>query len=339
MRCCANCFGDRGLSKIFPSKAAATGDCDYCGTVGVLLAEPADLTDLFSVVVNIYDEDTNGKELVLLLREDWALFSHPRMDDFRVRDLLIAIMDDGEIGRRRYVPSDRFKSDRLVRWRELRDELMHRNRYFPNTQLDSDRLKQLLGFLQAEDMPARWYRARIQGGDDPFPIGEMGAPPNKVASHGRANPPGIPYLYVGSQPETSVAEIRPHTGEKVSVADFTLAPALMKLVDLRAPKERVSPFELGDEDDVGALRSDIAFLERLGEELTRPVLPQGAAIEYVPSQYLCEFIKTAGWHGVVYRSSVSDGINLALFEPNLATPGGVEQWQVRRVTVDVERLA
>lgn len=337
MRCCANCFGDRGLSRIFPSKSIVTGDCGYCGSLEVPLVEPADLTDLFSVVVNIYDENSAGKDLVEHLRNDWALFSHPRMDDFRVRDLLAAIMDDGEIGRRKYLPSGRFKSDRLVRWGELRDELMHSNRYFPNTRLDADRLKELLEFLRAEDMPAEWYRARIQTGDNAFPIGEMGAPPNKVASHGRANPPGIPYLYVGSRPETSIAEIRPHTGERVSVANFTVTPPSLKLIDLRSPKELISPFDLGDEDDVGALRSDIAFLERLGEELTRPVLPKGAAIEYVPSQYLCEFIKTAGWHGVVYRSSVSEGINLALFEPGLAVPGTVEQWFVRRVGVEVGR--
>ena len=35
------------------------------------------------------------------------------------------------------------------------------------------------------------------------------------------------------------------------------------------------------------LRADLPFLERLGDELTRPVLPQSAALDYTPSQYLC----------------------------------------------------
>jgi RES domain len=69
--------------------------------------------------------------------------------------------------------------------------------------------------------------------------------------------------------------------------------------------------------------------------LTRPVLPQAAAIDYTPSQYLCEFIKKCGYQGVVYRSSVSDGINLALFYPALAMAGAVTQFRVTRVSVDV----
>ena len=77
------------------------------------------------------------------------------------------------------------------------------------------------------------------------------------------------------------------------------------------------------------------FLERLGEELTRPVLPSGAAIDYIPSQYLCEFIKKSGFDGVVYRSSVSDGINLALFDPRKAQGGAVSLYHVAKVSVEV----
>ncbi|WP_082926423.1 RES family NAD+ phosphorylase [Cupriavidus sp. D384] len=338
MRCCANCFGDLGLTRIFPSKADVNGKCSYCDTDDTPLAIPASLVDIFSAVINIYDEDPAGKGLVEWMRGDWAIFRHPRMDDFRAKDLLAAITGIADIGRRTFVPSDRFRSDRLVRWEKLRDELRNTNRYFPEAQLDKGRLEELLEFLQAENMPLKWYRARIQPSESMFAIGEMGAPPSRVASHGRANPPGIPYLYVGSSPATAIAEIRPHTGEYVSVADFSIDPARLRLVDLRAPKERISPFEIGDEDRIGALRSDIAFLERLGDELTRPVVPQGAAVEYVPSQYLCEFIKKAGWNGVVYRSSMSDGINLALFNPAIAAPGGVTPWVVSRVSVEAGRL-
>ncbi|MDF0490707.1 RES family NAD+ phosphorylase [Sphingomonas sp. H39-1-10] len=277
--------------------------------------------------------------MVSLLRRDWALFEHPSMDDFRAKDLLTTILDDGDFVRHSYVPSPRFKSDRLLRWETLRTELMHRNRFFPDTELDEGRLGELLDLLRADAVPTEWFRARIQAGDEPFLIDQMGAPPNRVASHGRANPPGIPYLYVGSAPETAVAEVRPHTGEMATVAKFVIDSTALRLVDLREPRRRVSPFALGDEDKIGSLRSDIAFLERLGEELTRPVLPQGAAIEYVPSQYLCEFIKKAGWDGVIYRSSVSEGMNLALFDPQTADPISVSGWHVAKVKVEVAPVA
>jgi hypothetical protein len=119
------------------------------------------------------------------------------------------------------------------------------------------------------------------------------------------------------------------------VADFT-TPATLKLADLRAPRKMVSPFVLADAVDIGRMRNDLPFLERLGDELTRPVIPQSAAIDYTPSQYLCEFIKKCGYQGVIYRSSVSNGINLALFDPSLATSGTVIQYRVTGVAVDIE---
>jgi hypothetical protein len=97
----------------------------------------------------------------------------------------------------------------------------------------------------------------------------------------------------------------------------------------------VSPFLLVDAIDIGKMRSDLLFLERLGDELTRPVVPQSAAIDYTPSQYLCEFIKNCEYQGVIYRSSVSDGMNLALFDPALARCGTVTQYRVTRVSVDI----
>jgi len=106
-------------------------------------------------------------------------------------------------------------------------------------------------------------------------------------------------------------------------------------VDLRDPRELVSPFLLADAGAIGQMRADIPFLERLGEELTRPVLPQCAAIDYIPSQYLCEFIKKSGYDGVVYRSSVSSGSNLALFDPAKAVGGAVSLYNISRVSVEV----
>jgi hypothetical protein len=67
----------------------------------------------------------------------------------------------------------------------------------------------------------------------------------------------------------------------------------------------VPPFVFADAEDIGRMRNDLPFLERLGDELTRPVIPQSAAIEYVPRRYLSEFIKKRGYQGVIYRSSVS----------------------------------
>jgi hypothetical protein len=337
MNCCAECFGDRGLRKdIIPMSSTAVGLCSYCGSENVAVVAPPQLAKFFELLINAYEKSEEGKTLVEWFREDWGMFEHPRMDVPRAKDLLAEILDDGNIVRQVFTPVSDLGVDRLSEWEKLREELMHHNRFFPGENFDLDRLKVLLPplTLDASEVPNLWYRARIQSGEKPFPLAEMGAPPNKVASHGRANPAGIPYLYLGSTHATAISEIRPHTGEIACVAEFT-TPNNLELIDLRRPRKMVSPFLLEDSVDIARMRSDLPFLERLGDELTRPVLPQSAAIDYTPTQYLCEFIKKCGYHGVIYRSSVSDGMNLALFTPALAQGGNVIPYRVTRVSVDV----
>lgn len=333
-RCCPECFDDRGLrDDIFPSLDPEHGTCSFCGTADVPLVEPTRLGTYFELLANVYESDPDGKSLVEWMKNDWQLFSHPTMDVAHAKELLGEILDDGDVVRRSFVPSPSYISEGLLQWETLRDEMMYRNRWFLDMSLDTARLRQLLDLLLAPELPRQWYRARIRTGDDTYPIVEMGAPPKRRASHGRANPAGIPYLYLSSLPETAAAEIRPHTGEVACVADFAIPE--IRAVDLRYPRKLVSPFILTDASEIGQLRADLPFLERLGDELTRPVLPQGAAIDYIPSQYLCEFIKKSGFDGVIYRSSVSDGINLALFSPDKAIGGRVTLYNVTKVSVDV----
>jgi hypothetical protein len=335
-RCCPECFDDRGLRRdIFPSLEPQHGTCDFCCSQDVDLVEPQQLANYFELLSNVYETNSAGKPLVEWMKEDWQLFTHPTMDVAHAKELLGEILDNGDIVRQPFSPSSSYKSEGLVQWETLRDEMMYKNRWFLDMKIDTDRLESLLVHLPADGLPTQWFRARMKTGDEDFTIDKMGAPPKRLASHGRANPAGIPYLYLGSKPETATAEIRPHTGEIACVADFTI-PAI-RAVDLRNPRKLVSPFILGDASAIGQLRADLPFLERLGDELTRPVLPQGAAIDYIPSQYLCEFIKKCGYDGVVYRSSVSEGINLALFDPSKAAGGAVALYNVSRVAVEVER--
>ena len=335
--CCANCFGDDGLKNdIIPSLSQKIGDCSYCGTKGIEIIEPYVLIDYFSSLINIYEQHPGGKSVVAHLKDDWKLFSHPRLDDAHAKDLLGDILDDGDIVRKLFVLSDSYKSESLAKWDLLCNELMYENRYFLNKSLDTDRLGELLSFLVLDDFSKIWYRARIYTDDSPFTIEKMGAPSKRLASHGRANPAGIPYLYLGSEPETALSEIHPHTGDMACVAEFTLSDNLT-LIDLRDPRKTVSPFLLSDPSEMGKMLADIPFLEQIGSELTRPVLPKSAALDYIPSQYICEFIKKTGFHGVVYNSSVSKGINLALFDTSNATGGEISTYHIDKVEVNAKK--
>ena len=335
MWCCSECICDRHLDKdIIPFKSNKSGNCSYCKAKDQKLVAPEELKNYFELLVNIYTGDKTGKSLVEWFKEDWMMF--PNMDIANSNRLLSDILDDGEIVRKKYVPSELCNTDRLHVWECLKEELMYENRFFPSTLINEDRLTELLSqlLIYSRELTGQWYRARIQK-DESYKPEEMGAPPKRLASQGRANPAGIPYLYLASTQETSVSEIRPHTGEKASVAVF-LMPKHLKFIDLRNPRKSISPFILGDENEIARLRGDIDFLVRLGHELTRPVLPHVAAIDYIPSQYLCEFIKKCGYDGVIYRSSVADGINLALFNSKIIAPQEVSTYQISKVSVSIE---
>jgi len=303
------------------------------------LVEASDLGDYFESLCGIYspasEEDSDGDVLVDWLIRDWKIFA---VDRAVANNLLVEILDDGERVKPRVKPSSMCHSDSLDRWKQLREELRSTNRFFPVTAFGHERLEELLTSLMFvdEEWEQTWYRARIEKSGKPYQPSDMGPPPKGLASHGRANPPGIPYLYLGSTTDTVVSEVRPHPGELVCVAKFTV-PRGLKIVDLRNPRELVSPFLLGDENLIAPMRGDIAFLERLGQELTTPVLPDSAAIDYIPSQYLCEFIKKCGYHGVTYSSSVSDGINVALFDPSKASIGEVSEYRVDSVNVTMSQ--
>ena len=337
--CCANCIDDRGLRReIIPTFSDSYGTCCYCETEEIQLIKTSYLRDYFELIVNIYTPDQDGKTLVEWFKEDWGMFSHQKMNLDHSKELLADILDDTGIVSQKFVPSDFAFTDGLKRWTELRKELMSENRFFPQTELDKGRLRGLLShlLLESDEVSELWYRARLQLINKPFPPEDMGAPPKGLASQGRANPAGIPYLYLASTANTAVSELRPHTGDYASVAIFTV-PDNLKIVDLRNPRQIVSPFLLVDEHEIGLLRGDIGFLDQLGDELTRPVLPRAAAIDYIPSQFLCEFIKKCGFNGVMYKSSVDEGHNLALFDPSLAIVGNVESYKVSRVSVDILR--
>ncbi len=340
-KCCASCIGDRGLRKqIFPIYRDQTtiGTCSYCKTTEEDLIDPAHLRQHFELLVNIYHQDDNGKSLIECFRDDWDIFL--QMDLAHCKELLADILNDGEVVRNNFVPSSSAQPNRLDGWGKLRDELMYKNRFFPETEIDKGRLEELLSYLilDPNEVSITWYRARIQETDQPYEAKDMGAPQNRQASQGRANPAGIPYLYLASTSDTAISEIRPHTGELVSIADVTFSKEL-KIIDLRNPRNTISPFTLSGEEEVALLRGDIEFLQHLGSELTRPVLPKAVAIDYIPSQYLCEFIKKCKYDGVAYKSAVGEGMNLALFAPQLATINTVTKHKVSKISVEHESLA
>lgn len=335
--CCPECFGDRGLrDNIFPDLDQTIGNCDFCHAEEVPLVLPTALRDTFDLVLGSYTIHESGQPLSTLLRSDWELFEPARLDDDHAQVLLGEIFNDGELVRRRFLPLNDESAARVEGWSDARQELMHHNRWFPTSVLDLSPIRSNLDTLlvRSGTLGSSWFRARLIAGSSAYKRSEMSAPPAHLAAHGRANPAGIPYLYLGSTEHTAVSEVRPHPGEEASVARFQIDD--LGLVDLRTPRRSTSPFTLSDESEICELRNQLPLLEHLGQELSRPVVPRSAPYEYIPSQYLCEYIKSCRFDGVVYNSSVSTGVNIAVFDPNRAQVKSVRKVAVGGVVVTLD---
>jgi len=163
----------------------------------------------------------------------------------------------------------------------------------------------------------------------------MGKPPKNLVLNGRANPIGITYLYASSSIDTAISEVRGHKGEVVTVAEFQMKSNL-RLADLREPKSTISPFELNE--DLELIYKNMPFLTLLGNELSKPIIPREANLEYLPSQYLCELLKDIGFHGIIYKSSISDGNNYVIFNDKELKAIKTYQYQIVDVTTKSEKL-
>lgn len=341
MFCCAKCFGDSFLEKqIIPKLASQNGICQYCTATNVALVEPIKLIDYFQAVCSIYSADngTDSKLLTEWFQDDWQVFTG--LDSVKATALLGEILNDVEIVRKKHVPRVIPSMATIEKWASFRDEIMSKNRFFVNHEIDLARLKELFEtYLQTDSSPFgdKFFRARVQNDDKTIPLSKMGKPPVKEVKNGRANPVGIPYLYAATTPETAIAETRPHPGDKLCVARFVVSSPL-RLLNLLHPRTTISPFEI-EERALPELRYDLSFLCHLENELSKPILPRVADLEYLPTQYLCEFIKNCGYDGVLFKSSISTGANLALFDDTKVRANKLMQYQVTKLQYEQVPLA
>ncbi|MBK3815258.1 RES family NAD+ phosphorylase [Paraburkholderia nemoris] len=168
----------------------------------------------------------------------------------------------------------------------------------------------------------RWHRARLGASTraanfheigappsyfyEPHSDKNLGAPPVGSTSAGRANRPGVSYLYLASNAVTAAAEIRPHPGELVSLGSFELTRE-QRVVDLRA--HDLTKLWQSDHE-LGMLELIIAM-----EKAFSTAAPPSNRSAYTVTQFLVEVFRQLEFDGVLFRSTVGDGDNLVLFDP------------------------
>mgnify|MGYP001045856302 CR=1 FL=1 len=131
------------------------------------------------------------------------------------------------------------------------------------------------------------------------------APPSDIVTEGRANPRHISYLYAASDVNTAISEIRPMNGQIVSVATIEIQKEL-KIYGF--DKKRIW-------DDTHNFADQIE-LSYIAELFSMPCY--GDETKYLPTQYICDYIRSLGYDGIRYDSSLcSGGHNIALFDTSV----------------------
>lgn len=337
MYCCPNCFSDKFLQNHIRAISNKKGKCSFCKTDNITLIKPENLSDRFEPLLDLYEKDRCGVAINELIQTDWNVFKITSTQT--QQKLLKVISRNRDLFKVKYKPVFSKEQKNVEQWENFRDELKHKNRFFPNDAPEKSHLEPFGKYIGKilKKGSQKFYRARINTSDKPFKMSAMGKPDKKLVSNGRANPVGIPYLYVASSIDTAIAEIRGHKGEVVTIVEYQMK-SYLDLADLRDPKSTISPFELNEENGLEMIYKNMPFLTLLGNELSKPIIPREANLEYLPSQYLCELLKHIGSHGIIYKSSISDGNNYVIFKDKRLKAVNTYQYQIVDVTTESEEL-
>jgi hypothetical protein len=311
MLCCIRCFDDihQELIKFIKENGKPNRSCDYCGSRRTYVIEPHRLESLFTPLLSCYevaapgvnmipDEDAIevGELLPSLLQEDFSLFSQAAWS--KVNELLDRILNDpmdirdGGYAfdteslwcRREQNFTERSEVDL---WDTFSNHLQHERRFIPDEHDPEifDPRYGLSAWLPKLErlLPAstRFYRGRR----DRYILDEMGAPSHDKASAGRANPEGIPFLYLASDIDTVIAELRPEKGLTLSIAEFTLSEEV-RIVDLSESPANPSPFGFPEGDNLYILMNKYALLRHLNVELARPICQEKPILLTYPRNIL-----------------------------------------------------
>jgi hypothetical protein len=169
----------------------------------------------------------------------------------------------------------------------------------------------------------------------------MGAPPQEVAQAGRANSVGISHLYLASDIETVIKEIRPKTKDNVFVGWFGLSEDI-KVVDFKRLK-KISIFDF--EDDPAKYIVNFEDFSKLSEEISKPIRTGDSKLDYLPTQFFVDYIKSLNdfemretdipYVGIVFESTLSTtGYNLMIFDSEILKCNRIDKKEIKAVTYD-----
>lgn len=168
--------------------------------------------------------------------------------------------------------------------------------------------------LGSKSRPLCYVGEKVVHRPEPFPPERMKPVPFE-AQEGRVNSKGMPYLYLATTKETAMSEVRPWLNSRISVWQFKTVKDL-KLIDCSVHPSDDAIVYIEEPDD--QTKEEVVWGD-IDRAFSKPITLSDMVSDYVPTQILAELFKLNGFDGVLYRSALSDGLNLALFDIAAAT--------------------
>jgi len=342
MKVCIHCFNDLELKRFIASYSDEQGLCDYCrdGSETELL-DIEELLDFFAEFFEIFKEDIHGTTLLELIQNDWNLFSDkPESND--VLSDLISILGTSIMNSRTKVGYIDEIKECASYWETLKDNIKWKRRFLINTdlleELGWDRLFKLNNQIVTLSKSEPLYRARLhfEGDQEIFERKEMGCPPQNKAAAGRANPQGIPYLYLSKSIATTLYEIRASFLDEVSVGIFKIKDDdNINLVDFI---ESASAFR--NIEEIKEYTKIMLLKKFISADISKPIRRYDSKLEYIPTQFICEYIRyITNVDGIQFSSSLhTGGVNIVLFDQEKIECIDVGLHRITKVDIESQNI-
>lgn len=311
MNICAKCFNDTALISTIEANGEI-GICDITGEKARVL-DTFDLSDSFDSFIGSFVEKEDGVPFYSKVQEDWNLFN----EEYG-RDIFMHLLEERESSLSIDSKVDYAESiyEKARGWQHFKETLTHEYRFMTSILMEEEfEIYDQAIFTHISPIVKNTilFRSRINnnGVNTPFPKDKMGAPPTEWATAGRANPQGIPFLYLSDTPETTFYEIRALFLDIVSTGAFK-SNRCLRIVDFT---KTTSPFDLIYDGNAEKGIIGEFLIKAISKDLSRPMRRYDSPLEYVPTQFICEYIKyTAKADGIAFKSSLCNGINYVIFD-------------------------
>ena len=315
---CVNCFAD-GELKGFILSQQTRGLCDCCQEKEVEIVAIEELIGFFKELFENFEVHEEGSSLLYLIQSNWNFFK-----DFerghKIITQVLAKMNSPLNNPEALVNFSTEILDNVQYWFQLKEDLKWKNRYLTDINYLTDDLG-WDGFFESKTMvqsDSIFYRARLhaKAGEDRFSEKEMVCPPRELSSGGRANPMGIPYLYLSDNEETLLYEIRASYLDEVSIAAFIVNEEQSASLIISDFTETSTLFHPGF---VNKKIKSTLLKQLISSDLSKPMRRYDSELDYLPTQFICEFIRIfTNVQGIKFKSSLhEDGMNLVIFDERL----------------------